>query len=315
MISGKRVNNVVRKYSILIPIVLFTSCNLTNQYVRKIDRYYDKLGTVEWVDETDSASIHWRKVGQGEKKLLLLHGFGPLTGLQWKDVVKELHHEFTMYIPDLIYFGESTSDLKAYDPGFQVRQLHQSMKKENLEQVYVAGLSYGGLISSIYAHVHADFVKGLVLIDALSKFLDDGDTDSLAIAYGYKNIQDILIPADGRALKDLFQISFYKPKKYPEWLLNGPAQKLYSNQMKEKRALLNYISENKEKVKQMNFAYNGNVQIIWGEEDLLIPVSNAYELEKFYPKSRLTILPEVGHVANMESPEEVAKIVHDFCLQ
>ena len=253
------------------------------------------------------------KVGEGEKKLLLLHGFGPLAGLQWKDIVDELHTEFTLYIPDLIYFGESTSNFKAYDPGFHVHQLHQSLKKENLGRIYVAGLSYGGLISSIYAHNHKDFIQGLVLIDALSKFLDDRNADSLALAHGYATIQDILIPADGRALKTLFEISFYKPKKYPRWLLNGPAQKLYSDQINEKKALLNYISENEEIVRQMNFTYTGKVQIIWGEEDKLIPISNAYQLEKFYPSSQTTILPEVGHVSNMENPEEVAKIIREFC--
>lgn len=119
---------------------------------------------------------------------------------------------------------------------------------------------------------------------------------------------------NGKSLKTLFQISFYKPKKYPSWLLNGPAKDLYSNQTDEKRGLLEFLSENEGDIKGMNLTYKGKVHIVWGEEDILIPVTNAYELEKIYPNAFLTVLPEVGHIANMESPKEVAKIVKEFAF-
>ena len=125
---------------------------MTRYTIKKTEKQYTKLGTIKWIDEVDSANIHWRKVGKGEVKLLLLHGFGPMAELQWKDIVKELHDDFTIFIPDLIYFGLSTSALKIYDPGFIARQLYQSLEKEKIETLYVAGISYGGLISSIIAH-------------------------------------------------------------------------------------------------------------------------------------------------------------------
>lgn len=298
----------------LIILVSLDSCNVTRNYIKRTEKQYTKLGTVKWIDEMDSVNIHWRKVGEGDVKLLFLHGFGPMAELQWKDVVKELHDDFTIFIPDLIYFGLSTSEFKTYDPGFIARQLYKSLEKEEIETLYIAGVSYGGLISTIIAHEHPESVKGLILIDALSKFLNNNHTDSLARAHGYNSINDILIPTNGKSLKTLFQISFYKPNKYPSWLLNGPAKVLYSNQTEEKRGLLEFLSENEENIKKMNLTYMGKVHIVWGEEDVLIPVSNAYKLEKIYPNAFLTILPEVGHVANMENPKEVAKIIKEFAL-
>ena len=290
------------------------SCNVTRYYVKNTEKQYTKLGAIKWIDEMDSAKIHWRKVGEGDIKLLFLHGFGPMAELQWKDMVKELHDDFTIFIPDLIYFGLSTSELKTYDPSFIARQLYQSLEKEKIETLYVAGISYGGLLSSIIAHEHPESIKGLILIDALSKFLDNNHTDSLARAHGYNSINDILIPMNGKSFKTLFQISFYKPKKFPSWLLNRPAKVLYANQTEEKRGLLEFLSENEANIKRMNLAYEGKVHIVWGEEDVLIPVNNAYKLEKIYPNAFLTILPEVGHVANMENPKEVAKIIKEFAL-
>lgn len=295
--------------------LLFTSCNVTKYYTQRIEKQYSRLGTQTWNVETDTSTIFWRKVGDGDKNLLLIHGFGPLPELQWRDVVRELHHDFTIYIPDLIYFGKSKSNVEVYDPRFITQQLHRSLENELNGKLYIAGISYGGLISSIYAQAYPEKVSGLILIDALSKYLEEDHTDSLAKAQGYERIQDILIPEDGKALKSLFKISFYKPKKYPRWLLNRPAQQLYANQKAGKRGLLDYLNEHEEKLKQMQLSFHGKVHIIWGEEDLLIPVSNAYLLERSYPNSNLSILPEVGHVANMESPEEVAKIIRDFCYE
>jgi pimeloyl-ACP methyl ester carboxylesterase len=269
---------------------------------------------MEWKSENDSSIIHWRRVGKGENNLLLIHGFGPVTEMQWEEVVKILHADFTIYIPDLIYFGESSSITKNYDPRFIVRQIYHSLTDQNLHKIYIAGISYGGMISSIFAHEYPDLTEGLILIDALSKFLDKNHSDSLANALGYKNINEILIPTDGKSFKALLQISFYKSKQYPAWLLNKPSRILFSNQRNEKEGLLNYLSVNEIDLKSIDIFYNGKVHIIWGKEDLLIPLSTAYELKKLYKTSNLTILPNVGHVANMESPEKVAQIIKQLSL-
>ncbi|MHA2033331.1 MAG: alpha/beta fold hydrolase, partial [Candidatus Kariarchaeaceae archaeon] len=191
------------------------SCNITNHLIQKTKRQYKELGLMEWKSENDSSIIHWRRVGKGENNLLLIHGFGPVTEMQWEEVVKILHADFTIYIPDLIYFGESSSITKNYDPRFIVRQIYHSLTDQNLHKIYIAGISYGGMISSIFAHEYPDLTEGLILIDALSKFLDKNHSDSLANALGYKNINEILIPTDGKSLKALLQISFYKSKQYP----------------------------------------------------------------------------------------------------
>ena len=138
------------------------------------------------------------------------------------------------------------------------------------------------MISSIFAHEYPDLTEGLILIDALSKFLDKNHSDSLANSLGYKNINEILIPTDGKSFKALLQISFYKSKQYPAWLLNKPSRILFSNQRNEKEGLLNYLSVNEIDLKSIDIFYNGKVHIIWGKEDLLIPLSTAYELKKLY---------------------------------
>jgi len=300
---------------VFITLLPFISCNVTNYVLKKTNKQYIKLGLSEWTDEQDSSSIHWRKVGSGSENLLLFHGFGPATELQWEDLVKLLHRDFTIYIPDLIYFGESTSKVENYDPRFITRQIANSLNKNLNEKVYIAGISFGGLIGSIYANFYPENTKGLVLIDALSKFLSRNYTDSVATVHGYQGINEILIPEDGKSLKTLFQLSYHKPANYPKWMLNKPAQQLYANQKMQKERLLDFLKEHETDLRALHYPFNGKVQIIWGKEDMIIPVSNAYSLKQYYPNSTLTILSQVGHVANMEAPEEVAGIIREMAYE
>jgi len=303
------------KVLILFLSLNFSSCNITQSLINKTEKNYKKMGQVEWQCSLDSATIHMRKIGNGEKKILLVHGFGPVTQMQWEDLVTYLHDDFTMYIPDLIYFGESTSSSYNYDPRFITRQLHNCLQNYGISNLYVAGISYGGLIGSIYAHEYENKVEGLILIDALSKFYDPNYSDSLARVNGYQNMNEILIPSNGRALKKLFELSFFRSKRYPAYLLNKPAKVLYSNQRKEKVELLKFLSDHEKEMKVWDFSYSGRVKIIWGNEDKIIPLSNAEQLNRYYEKSELIILPKTGHVANMESPEEVGEIIKSMIIE
>lgn len=269
------------------------------------------MEVVRWTHKTDSAEIQWRKIGSSGTKALLIHGFGPLTELQWEGIAEELHQDFILYIPDLIYFGESTSKSGMYDPNFLARQIEASVGSFETDPLLVVGFSYGGLISSIYAHNTQDQTSGLVLIDALSPFFETAHSDSIAQAYGYQTLDDIMIPENGKALKALFKVSFYKPKKYPNCLLNKPAKILYGDQKDEKKQLLSYLETNESTLKSMDLSWYGQTHVIWGNDDVLLPVTNAYKVKDFYD-AQLTLVQQAGHVAHMEHPELVAEAIRKF---
>ncbi|GEM_PF-3370989 len=294
----------------LLPICLcFFGCNLTQQYIDKSENFYHDLNTKSTHHKLDSSTIKMRKVGKGEINLVLIHGFGPVPQIQWQDLVDELHNEFTLYIPDLIFFGESTSDYPIYDPRFQARQLKKTLEREGIEHMWIAGVSYGGLVAGIFAHEYADKTEKLILIDALSKFASRSHADSLARVYGYDQISEILLPTNGKALKDLFRITFHDPYNYPAFALNKPSQILYSNQWEHKEELLQYLFSHEEKIKNWDLRYSGPVTIIWGKEDKLIPLKTGYQLNEYYNGSEIEVIPDGAHVINMENAREVGEII------
>jgi pimeloyl-ACP methyl ester carboxylesterase len=54
------------------------------------------------------------------------------------------------------------------------------------------------------------------------------------------------------------------------------------------------------------------VLIVHGADDQLIPVQEAQEMHAALPDSHLTILPDAGHLLNLEQPELFNAAVRDF---
>jgi 3-oxoadipate enol-lactonase len=54
--------------------------------------------------------------------------------------------------------------------------------------------------------------------------------------------------------------------------------------------------------------------IIVGEHDQVTPLAEAERMHAAMPRSRLTIIPRAGHLANLERPDEFAHALHDFLV-
>jgi pimeloyl-ACP methyl ester carboxylesterase len=52
--------------------------------------------------------------------------------------------------------------------------------------------------------------------------------------------------------------------------------------------------------------------MMWGERDQISPVANAYELARLIPNCKLHIIPNCGHVPQIERPEEAHRIIAEF---
>jgi pimeloyl-ACP methyl ester carboxylesterase len=52
--------------------------------------------------------------------------------------------------------------------------------------------------------------------------------------------------------------------------------------------------------------------VLWGEQDLLIPLKSAYRFHNDLPNDTLVILKNLGHVPMEENPEESLAVVLNF---
>jgi pimeloyl-ACP methyl ester carboxylesterase len=54
--------------------------------------------------------------------------------------------------------------------------------------------------------------------------------------------------------------------------------------------------------------------VLWGEDDRRSPLPIAYALHAAIPGAELAIIPNTGHVSNMEQPDAFNAHVRRFCL-
>jgi 3-oxoadipate enol-lactonase len=54
--------------------------------------------------------------------------------------------------------------------------------------------------------------------------------------------------------------------------------------------------------------------VIVGEHDQVTPLAEAERMQAMMPRSRLTVIPGAGHLANVERPDEFAHALHDFLV-
>ena len=104
----------------------------------------------------------WRRVGQGPP-LVLLHG-GHGCWLHWARVIPELSLTYSLWIPDMPGYGESTlTPLGGIDD--LVTQLQKGLDALMGEQtnIRIAGFSFGGLVSSQLA-IRRGHVERMVLV-------------------------------------------------------------------------------------------------------------------------------------------------------
>ena len=53
--------------------------------------------------------------------------------------------------------------------------------------------------------------------------------------------------------------------------------------------------------------------LIWGELDARSPLTVARQFEAAIPGAELVVIPDAGHVSNLERPEQFNEAVRAFC--
>jgi pimeloyl-ACP methyl ester carboxylesterase len=53
--------------------------------------------------------------------------------------------------------------------------------------------------------------------------------------------------------------------------------------------------------------------LIWGEQDVRSPLSVARKFEQAIPNASLVVIPDCGHVSNLEQPKLFNEAVREFC--
>lgn len=251
--------------------------------------------------DVDGLNIHYTDTGPRDGPvLLLLHGFG--SSLQTWDVwSSQLEQKFRVIRLDLPGFGlTGPSPVNDYSEKNDLATLTRFVNKLGLSSFSVIGHSMGGKMAWGLAAAEPDRVKALVLM-APDGFPDAKDIGSKPYEMpGIMGLMKFSLPKF--LVRKSIEPAFFNPNALTDHLVNRYYDMLRAPGVRAailERGNQTIYTDPVPRLKRIT----APTLLIWGEQDRLIPSSNAKSYAGVLPVSRTVLLPNLGHLIQEEQPE------------
>jgi pimeloyl-ACP methyl ester carboxylesterase len=258
--------------------------------------------------------VHFRDEGLQTDTIpiVLIHGTGASlhTFNAWSDRLKKSHRIIRMDLPAYGLTGPFPDG--NYTMAHYTTFLKDFLTALNIKQCVLAGNSLGGAIAWNFTLEQPSMVTKLILIDASGYPIA---SKSVPIAFSLAKI-----PVINKLL------SFITPR----FLVRASVENVYFDSSKvtdlvveryfnltlragNRKAFVDRLKTPKDTSTYNNIKYiQQPTLILWGSQDLLIPVENAYKFQEDLPNNTLVILENTGHTPMEESPLESLAPVLNF---
>lgn len=246
-----------------------------------------------------------------KSSLILLHGFGPHGIWQWRQQASFLATHYDVYIPDLVFFGESTTNSSQRSEIFQASAVTKLMEKVGVKKYSVIGTSYGGFVAYRMAEMWPERVEKVVIASS-GVNMRRRDNQELLKRVNLKTIEELMLPETAGQLRTLLRLAVFNGGYMPDFFLNDFIDKLYGENRKEKLELLKGLTLGQDDTPNIS-PLQQEVLIMWGEQDNLFLLDMAKELKEMLGKNAsLEVIKKAGHAPQLEQPKNFNKILYHF---
>lgn len=259
-------------------------------------------------------NVHYRDEGNPSDliPIVLIHGTGASlhTFDAWTNTLKKTHRVVRMDLPAYGLTGPFA------DAEYSIRNytdfINDFLTALGIKKCILAGNSLGGQIAWNFTLVQPEKVEKLILIDAagypkISK--SEPIAFKLAKIPVLKNLFTYLTPrfvaqaSIENVYFDTAKVMDTLVDRYFELTLRAGNRQAFVDRLGREADASAY--KNIKDIQQPTL-------LLWGAEDLLIPVENAYKFQEAIPNDTLVILNDTGHTPMEESPIESLAPVLDF---
>ena len=261
----------------------------------------------------DGLNTHYVVAGEGPP-LLLLHGLGASV-VTWRDNIGPLSERHRVYAVDLPGHGDSDKPDIDYKIDTMIRFVADLAESLDIQRAGLIGNSVGGALGLMVALRYPDLVSSLVLVDSGSL----GKEVSLYIRLvSLPVLGDFLESSSVGGTQFMLQNVFHDRRFVTQELLD----ELYrSRQMRgAKEAVVRVIRNTvnlmgvrpKHVLVDELAALKSPLMIVWGAQDRIFPVSQAYRASEAAPDAELQVFDQCGHWPHMERAPAFNSLVNDF---
>ena len=239
--------------------------------------------------------------------LLLIHGF-PLSSQMWDPQLDDIAEFARVIAPDLRGHGQSDSVPGPYSIPQLADDCADLLDHLNVATPFVVcGLSMGGYIALEFYRRYPEQVAGLILAATRA------GADSVEGKAGRDKAAELAKNEGATAVSSGMLSKMLAPENYAsdEELVEYVEDVMSTASLNGVVGALAAMRDRVDSTPMLS-EINVPVLIIHGADDQLIPVAEAEAMHQAIPNSELVIVPDAGHLPNLEQPDIFHDAVIDF---
>lgn len=268
-----------------------------------------------------------RRVAQGGTPTVMIHGLGG-SSLNWTDLAYEFAGRLDTWAVDLPGFGSSPPPRDGdYSLAAQARAVLALITERIGRPVHLFGNSMGGAISVQLAARAPEWVRSVTLVaPALpgGKIMKtNAHLPVIAVpGVGERVLRRYLRASPEFRAKATIDVCFADSQRMPPQRMAEAVAEVtrrdgltYTGDafVQSTRALLaTMIDRGPDRPVALLAKIERPVLLIYGRKDQLVDPLGGYKVASHLPDARVVVIPDCGHVAQMEHPELVAAAWRDL---
>jgi pimeloyl-ACP methyl ester carboxylesterase len=265
----------------------------------------------EWRAPHGTYQVHYVERGEGDDHIVLIHGFSANT-FSWRSCIEPLARAgFHVWALDLIGFGASDKPHDApYCFDLFVEQIRAFLQTKGIERPHLVGHSMGGCVTLGVAMRVPHLLKTITIVDSIGYpqempwlfKISRGLGEWLAPLLSRSTIAHMLSQTiqAGQELDDETIDAYWLP---------------LAAEGGKKAAIAVLAHFDNEAFEKMSLGFRGiqlPALVVWGQDDELVPVSNAYRFHRDLRRSHLRVFPRCGHSPQEECSEHFVTSLTSF---
>jgi pimeloyl-ACP methyl ester carboxylesterase len=256
--------------------------------------------------------------------IVCVHGLGG-SAVNWSALAPLLSDRCRLLAPDLAGHGLTRSGGRRTDVASNRALLHQFIEKVPASPVILMGNSMGGMISLLEAGAAASAVAGLILVDPALPFTParpDPLVAAMFAAYATPGLGSALLkhrrrlPAE-RLVADTMALCCADSSRVSRAVLArhvdvARQREAFAGADQDFAAAARSVvatAGRGQAYRQAVQSVRCPVLLLHGAADRLVPVSVARAAARAHPAWSLVVLPDTGHVPQLEAPRECAAAI------
>ncbi|MCB1745771.1 MAG: alpha/beta fold hydrolase [Gammaproteobacteria bacterium] len=248
---------------------------------------------------TKQITVPYYRAGQGEP-LLYLHHFMGVVG--WEPALARLAEHFDVIAPFAPGWGAAKDELTKMNVGPLDLTLHNQdvLAALGVDSAHVVGVGIGAWLAAELAAIAPACVRRLVLVNPVGIYLEDAmGADPFA--------QSPAAPTE---------VLFSDPALRQKYLLDGrELVDALVEELLDLRAAAKFLWPIMEtQVRTRLPRIKAPTLVATSERDAIVPAAHGPEWARHIDGARQAEIKGAGHLAELERPDEFARLVHDFIV-